>query len=95
MDRLKRDIDKYQQELEDSERRYRAQNEDLRIESNKLNEVNKGLIEELTTLKKELEFARGKNGIYDSTKDNTRESLKRGGNFDRSVYSNLKALFLT
>ena len=91
VERLKKEVDRYQQELADTERRYRAQNEDLRAESNKLNDINKDLLEELNGLKKQIEDAGkgpggNRNGIYESTKDYTRESVKRRGEgFDRSV----------
>jgi len=94
VERLKKEVDRYQQELEDTERRYRAQNDDLRAESNKLNDINKDLLEELAGLRKEVEETVKKgpsggnmrNGIYDSTKENTRESVRRRAEgFDRSV----------
>ena len=74
VERLKRDVDKYQADLEDTERRYRAQIEDLRSESNKLNEINKELREELATQKNDDPTKR--NG-YQSTVEHTRESLRR------------------
>lgn len=93
-ERLKKEVDRYQQELADTERRYRAQNDDLRAESNKLNDINKDLLEEIAGLRKELEDSgkrvpAGRNGVFDSTKEYTRESVKRREGFDRSVNQKL------
>jgi len=75
-ERLQREADRYQNELADTERRYRAQVDDLRSESNKLAELNKELKEEVQSLKADGGVGRN-GGIYQSTIENTRESPRR------------------
>ena len=76
VERLQKEADRYQNELADTERRYRAQVDDLRSESNKLAELNRELKDELQTLK--AEDPNKRNGaIYQSTIENTRESPRR------------------
>lgn len=75
VERLQKEADRYQSELADTERRYRAQVDDLRSESNKLADLNRELKDELQTLKAEDPSRR--NAIYQSTIENTRESPRR------------------
>ena len=74
VDRLQKEADRYQNDLADTERRYRAQVDDLRSESTRLGELNKELRDELQTLK---EDPARRNGHYQSTIENTRESPRR------------------
>lgn len=76
VERLQKEADRYQNELADTERRYRAQVDDLRSESNKLADLNRELKDELQSLKVE-DPSRRNGAVYQSTIENTRESPRR------------------
>ena len=76
VERLQKEADRYQNELADTERRYRAQVDDLRSESNKLADLNRELKDELQSLKAE-DPSKRNGAIYQNTIENTRESPRR------------------
>ena len=74
LEKLQKESDKYQAELADTERRYGTQADNLREESNRLNDINKQLLEEVCSLKKEIDTLKAGN---ETTKDNTIELTNR------------------